>query len=224
MSHSVTGIVSNLFGRFYPRSTAERIVNSPKYLEGPYAGMSTDEIVESWSLKGKLAAERGSKLHFAIHLHLNGFQTQEDSVEFNLFLQWLHQHPDWTLLRSEWAIASIKLGMIGGSIDALFQDKEGRLIVCDWKCSSKDFESGKGWGKGPVAHLPDCPLSKYWVQTNLYMYILRVEYGVVVDKAVVVQFDFDKGRTVEHDVPFLGEEATAIFDSLLTKENSCMFW
>lgn len=212
MSHSVTGIVSSLFGRFYPRSTAARIVNSPKYAEGPYAGMSAEEIVEAWSLKGRLAAERGSKLHFNIHLHLNGFHVQDDSPEFKLYLQWLHQHHDWTLLRSEMAIASVKLGMVAGSVDALFMDREGHIILVDWKCSSKDFESGKGWGKGAVAHLPDCPLSRYWVQCNLYMHILRVEYNAVVDKAVVVQFDFEKDLYIEHDVLFLGKEAMAILN------------
>jgi hypothetical protein len=44
------------------------------------------------------------------------------------------------------------------------------------------------------------------------MYILRVEYQVIVDKAVVVQFDFDKNLYIEHDVPFLGEEAMAILN------------
>ena len=207
----MTGVVSGLFGRFYPRSTAERIVNSPKCAEGPYAGMGVEEIVESWSLKGRLAAERGSRLHLKVHLHLNGFQVDDDgSVEFALYLQWLHAHPGWTLLRSEMVVASVGLGMVGGSIDALFQDEEGRIVLVDWKVSSKDFEVGKGWGKGPVSHLPDCPLSKYWVQTNLYMYILDREYGVKVDRAVIVQFDFEGRRVVEHDVPDLSREAEAI--------------
>lgn len=199
---SVTEVVSRFFPNFNASEVADTILRSKNYLHGPYANLSKEQILSTWSKKGKIASEMGSKLHEDIHFFLNGLDVTNESREFQHFLTFLEDHPDWTLIRSEMPVCSTEVG-IGGCVDAVFLDGEGKVILADWKRSSKAFGAPAYYNKTGLAslsHLPDNPLSRYSIQLNLYKYLIENSYGCAVDQMWIVQFNPNALSYTKHRV------------------------
>ena len=73
---------------------------------------------------------------------------------------------------------------LAGSIDMLFKDPEGNILIYDWK-RSKEFKYGNYFktdrsGFGRLKHLPHCNISHYSLQLNMYRRILETKYGETV--------------------------------------------
>ena len=69
---------------------------------------------------------------------------------------------------------------IAGQADCLCLDRNGDVVIWDWKRSKKiEFDAQKQM-KEPLAHLPDCSFYTYALQLNIYRHILVSEYGMQV--------------------------------------------
>ena len=100
-------------------------------------------------------------------------------------------------LRTEWAVFDEEAG-VAGTIDSVWEDGEGRLLIVDWKrckpgggrggLSERDVAYGGRSGFGPCADLPDTAYSHYCVQLNLYKRILERSYGMEVHGMHLAQF------------------------------------
>ena len=166
---------------------------------------------------GEYARNRGSWMHYNIERYFNGLTYSDSIEEMEQFFKFKFDFIDKNGIipyRTEWRIAAPELS-IAGSVDFIGQNNNGEYIMLDWK-RAKDLQSNlvSNWGKRakkPIEHIDDCAGSKYYLQLNLYRYILHNYYGLSVNRMVVVSFHPDlNGKYFMVEAPLLTEETRAI--------------
>lgn len=185
---SVSSIVASQFRRFNAYVVSAGIVrNKAKDPESPYFGMTQQDIIQMWAESGKEARENGTKLHRDIECFFIHKTIPEDPTpEWNMFMDFIEDHPDWTLMGTEVRVHNNK---VAGTIDAVFKTPEG-VVLIDWKrCKSLDF-SGYGQGLGHMKHVEDCNFNKYSLQLSLYKQLIKED--VVACYIVVMHPNHEK--------------------------------
>ena len=71
--------------------------------------------------------------------------------------------PSSTVLRTELSIFSCSL-RLAGQIDCICRDRNGKLVIWDWKRSKKIQMDSQQQMKAPLSHLPDCNFFAYALQ------------------------------------------------------------
>jgi ATP-dependent exoDNAse (exonuclease V) beta subunit len=167
---SVTQFLGRFFEIFDGPAVARRVVTKPN---SKYFGRDPDELVAEWDANGRRARELGSLLHSNIQQHLvDGEMRGEISDEFPHFEAFI-AGKDWRPLMVEEQVYCTEVG-IAGTVDAVFEDSRGDVVICDWKRAKKmKFDNRWQKAKPPIQHLDDCDLSKYSLQLSLYRYLLR---------------------------------------------------
>ena len=66
--------------------------------------------------------------------------------------------------------------------------------------------------KLPINHIDDCSASKYFLQLNLYRYLLDRYYGVKVDRMVLVSFHPNLENYFMTDAPIWEKEVIQILE------------
>ena len=174
---SVTTFIHDFFPKFDANLIIDKMMNSPRWGNSKYYGMTKEEIIESWEDNKNLAANQGTIMHRDIELFYNDVEFTNKSVEFEYFLKFCEDFPDLKPFRTEWEVFDEDL-FLAGSIDMLYEDDNGELIIYDWK-RSKDIKEVNRWDGGmyPVAHLPHANYWHYSLQLNIYKAILEKNYG-----------------------------------------------
>ena len=167
---SVTQFLKNFFEIFDGPRIARRVVVNPN---SKYYGRDPDELVAEWNANGQQARELGTLLHHNIQQHLvDGEVSGERSDEFHHFEAFM-AGKDWRPLMVEERACCTEVG-IAGTVDAVFENPRGEVVICDWKRAKKmKFDNRWQKAKPPIQHLDDCDLSKYSLQLSLYRYLLR---------------------------------------------------
>ena len=233
VSCSVTGLWETYFPEFDSDSTIQTYFASwkanPKskysalcqYLELIHGADETAQkraIASLWEANRTNAAALGTSLHAAIEDHLITGRLPADGTtpEFRQYVKWRAEvAAAWQPLRVEWRVYDDKAG-IAGTIDSLWLDGDGRLVLVDWKrckkgaLEQKAFRGETGWG--PCSEMPNTPVGHYTLQQSLYASILARNYQLVVDRAVLVQLHPDLKTYNAVTVPLLYDVATAMLD------------
>ena len=212
---SASTIISKFFPEFDAYGKASTLSpNNPLY------GLPVEEIVQTWRQRGIDAANLGTHLHEQIEKYYLE-QPYEETEEFNLFKDFVKEHPDIKPYRSEWKIFDDKYN-IAGTIDLICKNGNGYEIY-DWKRSKKvvDTYSGKPitfdkWGNcgvGSLSDIDDTSYNKYCLQQSLYRYILENNYNINISKMylVVLYPDYDKYYKVE--TPYWKERIEYILET-----------
>ncbi len=167
---SVTQFLGRFFEIFDGPKIARRVVTNPN---SKYHGRDPDELVAEWETNGRQARELGTLLHSNIQQHLvDGDVSGERSDEFHHFEAFIAAK-DWRPLMVEEQVYCTEAG-IAGTVDAVFEDSRGDVVICDWKRAKKmKFDNRWQKAKPPIQHLDDCDLSKYSLQLSLYRHLLR---------------------------------------------------
>jgi hypothetical protein len=167
---SVTQFLGRFFEIFDGPRIARRVVTNPN---SKYHGRDPDELVAEWEANGRQAREQGTLLHHNIQQQLVAGEVRgERSEEFRHFEAFIGSK-DWRPLMVEEQVCCPKLG-IAGTVDAVFEDPGGDVVICDWKRAKKmKFDNRWQKAKPPIEHLDDCDLSKYSLQLSLYRHLLR---------------------------------------------------
>jgi CRISPR/Cas system-associated exonuclease Cas4 (RecB family) len=151
-------------------------LNDPK---NKYYGMNKEEIKELWSKKGASASIQGTKLHYDIECYNNYMEVDNDSIEFQYFLQFDSDYPELKPYRTEWMVYYEEL-KLSGSIDMVYENPDGTLQIYDWKrvleLKTESF-GGKCAKTDCISHLPDSNYWHYSLQLNTYKMILEHKYG-----------------------------------------------
>ena len=175
-----------------------------------YYGMTREQIKASWDCNRDGASSAGTKMHLDIEHFYNGLPVENDSIEYEYFKQFVSDFPDLKPYRTEWMVywEDIK---ISGSIDMIFENPDGTLLIYDWK-RCKEISHENGFGKTAstscIRHLPDTNFWHYSLQLNMYKSILENKY----DKKVVGLFlvclhpDNPYKSYDRIEVPFLDKE------------------
>ena len=177
-----------------------------------------DLILAYWEANRVQAASLGTAMHRDIELTLNGVEVKNETKEYGYFLEYrgMMEKAGWQPYRTEQTLFDQLLDL-AGSCDMQFtrgeRDEEGRLkiMVSDWK-RSKKIETENKWqsGLGPVAHLQDHNKNHYFIQLNLYKYLLEKWYDVVVVGMEFVVFHPDNPTFLCFPVPDMEREVRDI--------------
>ncbi|CAH0717177.1 unnamed protein product, partial [Brenthis ino] len=106
---------------------------------------------------------------------------------------------------------------ICGTIDSLFtngkKDEHGKLhtIMYDWKTTNKDLLASVGrvsYGLGPASIFENTSLSKYYIQQNIYRYMLEKEsndYNIKIDEMHLITFNIKDDVFRIYKVPYISD-------------------
>jgi len=190
---SVTTIIHKYFPEFVGDEVINKMMNSQRWPQSKYYGMTKEQIKKQWEDIRKEAANLGTQMHAAIEQYFNGeLKEQPQTPEFQMFLHFWKNfsqiNPSYRPYRTEWIIYD-ETSEIAGSIDFVLVNDKGELILLDWK-RSKEIKKENKYQKGfhPIAHLEDCNFNHYSLQLNFYRHILETRYSKTVLAMFIVVF------------------------------------
>lgn len=189
---SVTSIIHKYFPQFDADKIITKMMQSPNFAYGKYAGKTREQIKLEWDENGRSASSLGTAMHLDIENFFNAYPINNpDSKEFLMFLDFwndlLKQYPTIKPYRSEWVVFDEDIGL-SGSIDGVFDDGYGNIIIFDWK-RSKEIKMSNRFEKGfkPFDKYDNCNYSHYSLQLNFYRHMLETKYGKkVIFMALVI--------------------------------------
>ena len=213
---SVTTIIHKHFEEFDADKIITNMMNSKKWSQSKYFGQTSEEIKAGWTKNGQEASKAGTKMHYDIECYYNECPRDNDSTEYQYFNNFLAAYPDLKPYRTEWTIFHEEL-KLAGSIDMVFKDDEGNLLIYDWKrCKEivKTNAFGKWGNKECIEHLPDTNYWHYCLQLNTYKAILEEKYGEKVkDLYLVCLHPDNKNKNYQRiKVSDLQEEVKDLFN------------
>jgi len=188
---SCTGFLHSFFPHFDPDTTIKKMMNSPKWPQSKYYGMTASEIKNQWNSSGKEASEAGTAMHLGIEMFHNDANVDDsikESVEWKYFQNyWKECGEDLEPYRTEWEVWSEE-HKLAGSIDMIYRRKsDGKFIIYDWK-RSKEIKTTNTFENGyaPLDHLPNCNYWHYTLQLNVYKWFLETFYGLEVAELYLI--------------------------------------
>jgi len=222
---SASTVISKFFPQFdspyWSRKKAiDRLTSEGIELTESNIQRVANQIAKGWKDKGEKAAQDGTLLHEQIEKYYLD-QDYEQTDEFQLFKQFVDDHPDIKPFRSEWRIFD-EQHHIAGTIDLVSKNGNG-FEIYDWKRSKKVVHPITGepicsnpWqcGVGQLSEIDDTSYNRYCLQQSLYRYILEKNYRLTVTKMnlVVLYPDYDRYYKVE--VPYQKDKAEYILSTL----------
>lgn len=191
-------------------------MSDPSY---KYFGMTREEIKAGWS--GNEAALLGTAMHYDIECFYNGWEVNNDTIEFSYFRKFAEDYKHLKPYRTEWMVY-YKEYKLAGSIDMVFEDEDGDLWIYDWK-RTKEITSESFGNKmaltREINHLPDANFYHYSLQLNLYRTILEEKYERKIKGMCLVRLHPNNYfNTYERIiVPFMHTEIAALFEGKMNK-------
>jgi len=188
---SVTKWVKKKFEKFNANKIIDTMMNSSKWEQNKYFGMTKQEIKQLWNKNGATAAEKGTHMHKMFEDYYNNepmHYYNSDTIEYKYFLDFVKDHSHLTPYRSEWMIYD-EHRKIAGSIDMVFINEDNTLSIYDWKrCKSIDKTShfNKFSIDSQYDYIPDTNYWHYALQLNMYKTILEQNYGFKVSELYLV--------------------------------------
>ena len=198
---SVTTFNHAHFEKFDSDKIISNMMKSKKWSQSKYYGQTVNEIKAGWDKNCDEAARAGTKIHYDIECYYNNcsnwsienwsnenWSNENDSPEYQYFRNFLKDYPDLQPYRTEWTIFNEEL-KLAGSIDMVFKDSDGSLLIYDWKRCKQIVKTNpfNKWGnKECIEHLPDTNYWHYCLQLNTYKAILEEKYGEKVKELYLV--------------------------------------
>ena len=219
MDISVTKWVHSHFTHFDANKIIDKMMKSRKWKQSKYFGKTKEEIKQQWNQNGKEASEAGTKLHYDIECFYNGKKIDNDSIEYKQFLSFNEKiGSKLKPYRTEWTVFDEELN-ISGSIDMIFEDVDGSLLIYDWK-RSKGIKKSNYYDSSItecINHLPDSNFWHYALQLNTYRMILERKYGKKVSGMFLVSLHPIQDTWKRLTVPFLDDEMNDLIQLRLSK-------
>jgi ATP-dependent exoDNAse (exonuclease V) beta subunit len=186
---SVTTFVHSHFEKFDADLIINKMMKSDKWILSKYYGMTKQEIKDSWELNRIEASSAGTKLHRDIELYYNHIQINNDSIEYNFFLDFEKERIQLGLIpyRTEMMIFDEEY-KLAGSVDMLYKCSDGTYQIYDWK-RCKQIKKQNYWRKSKtmeINHIPDCNFWHYTLQLNTYKKILERKYQMIISGMYLV--------------------------------------
>ena len=210
---SVTTWNHKHFEKFDADKIIARMMKSKNWPNSKYYGQSAEEIKAGWEKNRDEAASAGTNLHYDIECYYNGYPQQNDSIEYQYFLNFAEVTKDLVPYRTEWMIWDKEL-RFAGSIDMVYENTDGTLMIYDWK-RSKAIKKTDRFLKFSttecIEHLPDTNFWHYSLQLNTYKALIEKCYGKKVTRMCLVCLYPDNKNYQVFTVPDLQEEIADLF-------------
>lgn len=222
---SVTTFCHSHFEHFDADKIIDKMMNSWKWPQNKYYGMTKQEIKDQWSENGRKSSEAGTKMHFDIECYYNGMSVNNESTEFQYFKNFEKFHRHLEPYRTEWMVFDKEL-KLAGSIDMVYavdvldavengeasdMEEDVEMIdIYDWK-RCKEIKTANKWQSAKtecISHLPDCNYWHYSLQLNTYKYMLEKNYGKKVRDMYLVCLHPDNktGNYIKYKVNHMNDE------------------
>lgn len=215
---SVTTWNHHHFEKFDADAIIHNILRGKKMKDPTYKyyGMSKEQIKSDWDQNRDCAASAGTNMHYDIECFYNKMSVSNESIEFHYFRNFLQDFPELTAYRTEW-IVYYEEYKISGSIDMVYENPNGDLLIYDWKrCKEITYDSNFGkYASTPcIRHLPDTNYWHYALQLNMYKTILEHKYGKKVVGLYLICLHPDNAyKNYDRiEVPFLEKEMTDLLE------------
>lgn len=210
---SVTQLVASYFKPFDAHKIATGIAkrNDP---ESVYAGMTKRQIMDKWDEEGGRARTMGTILHQQIENHIKtGCIPPDPSKEFQQYLQFRSDHPDWKIHASELTVWNEH---VAGTIDCVIETPEGYMLL-DWKRTKKmEYGNAHQKGLGLMKHADDCNFIRYSLQLGLYRKLWEDKYDIpIIGTRIVVMHESTESYELIEAFP-MTFEAEAILQAKAT--------
>ena len=208
-----------------------------------YWGQTADQIKQQWAASGAAAAKAGTQMHYEIECFMQGVgglcpiglktdkhpggvcSTHQDLLNYYNeeelatlsphFLKFVKDTPHLVPYRTEWLIYDDQ-AKISGSIDMVYENPDGSLMIYDWKRCVK-IEKTNGFGKWAttecISHIPDSNFWHYALQLNTYKTIIERNYGKRVTDLCLVRLHPDSKTYELLKVPILEDEMRDLFNT-----------
>jgi ATP-dependent exoDNAse (exonuclease V) beta subunit len=192
---------------------AGKNIKDPK---NKYYGMTREEIQAMWDKKRDESSGAGTKMHYDIECYYNNEPSNNDSVEYSYFNNFVKKYPYLSAYRTEWMIYEEDL-KLSGSIDMIFENPDGTLTIADWKRVT-EIQYENNFGKTAItpciSHLPDTNFWHYALQLNVYKAILERKYDKTVKELyLVVLHPENCNKTFEKvEIPIMNKEIMDLFE------------
>ena len=213
---SVTQFNKKHFEEFDADKIIENMMNSKYWKQNKYYGMTPTEIKDSWEKNRISASSAGTKLHYDIECYYNNIFNKNDSIEFKYFKDFVIATKDLVPYRTEWMIWDEEL-KLAGSIDMVYQNPDGSLMIYDWK-RSKEIVQRNRWEKYSstpcLSHIPDTNFWHYALQLNTYKAIIERNYGKKVSSLSLVCLHPNHDGYQIIKVPDLQKEVYELFKNV----------
>ena len=225
---SVTTWIHTHFGHFDADAIISTMMSSKKWTSSPYYNKTREEIKAEWDKNRDEAANAGTQLHYAIECYYNNVINDviddvkvqdskvQDSKEYNYFMNFVKSNPQLKPYRTEWMVYHEDI-KIAGSIDMVYENPDGTLMIYDWK-RSKEIKKTPSFNKYSttdcISHLPDTNFWHYALQLNIYKAILQEKYGKIVTDLYLVGLhpDNKNNNYILLKVPDLQNEIKDLFE------------
>jgi hypothetical protein len=209
--------VTTLIDRFFP-------FDLDSFIQKKAATDKTSKeiVLEEFLKTSEEAAEKGTNLHEQIENFLEGKTFNNDTKEFEYFINFHEQvivSKGFEFVEAEKKIVSKEYN-VSGTIDALFKKPNSNdYIIIDWKRSKKlvvdghPKKYGYGFGLSELNHLDNSSYYKYSLQQNVYKYILENTEGIKVSsmKLLVLHPNHKKYHLIS--LPEMEKEVEIILES-----------
>lgn len=213
---SVTTLVHGAFPKFNADKIIDGMMESPKWPDSKYFGMTKPEIKKQWKDNGQEAARMGTAMHLMFEYHYNNIhpekiESYKDTIEYSYFTRFIEDHQDLVPYRTEWTVFHEE-HKVSGSIDMTFlNEDDGTISIYDWK-RCKAIEKNNNFGKrclvDGLQHIHDTNYWHYTLQLNVYKYILEKKYDKKVRDLhlVVIHPDNESGTYDKIKLPIIPEK------------------
>jgi len=174
---SVTTWVHNHFPKFNADKIIDKMMASKKWTRSKYFGQTKEEIKTLWNNNGLTASTAGTKLHDDIEWFLNQSPRENNSIEYQYFLNFFNQRPDLVPYRTEWRVWH-EDWKFAGAIDFVSINSDGSLTIWDWK-RCKEIKKSNMFECATTDCISYIPNSNFWLyslQLNTYKAILEDKY------------------------------------------------
>ena len=216
---SVTTWIHSFFTPFNANMIIDKMMQSKKWPKSKYFGKTKEQIKNEWKESGQQASAAGTKLHYDIECFWNKCPNQNNSVEYQYFLNFVKHFP-LQPYRTEWTIWD-STHKLAGSIDFISKNDDGTLSIYDWK-RSKEIKKYNRFDCAQIeciSHLPDSNFWHYTLQLNTYKKIIEDNYDFTIKDMYLVCLHPNQSNFQRIKVPHLKEEMKNLFQLRFNKIN-----
>jgi hypothetical protein len=195
-----------------------------------YWGLTKEQIKQQWADNASSVSGAGTEMHFSIECFMNNDDLPypffhkdllqydiedpiKDTPEWSYFLDFLNDYPDLKPYRTEWIIFDEEL-KLSGSIDMVYENKDGTLSIYDWK-RAKEITRKNNFNKFAmtkcIASMPDTNFWHYALQLNTYKAILERKYEKKVKELFLVRLHPNAESYELIPLPILTKEINDLF-------------
>ena len=195
----VTSFVGSFFTPFDAKGMARKLSKLPW---AKAQGKTMKTFLTEWKQSG----EDGTEVHKLLEKYVLGeLDITEETlapIKAQQGFRWFDKYEE--IIQPEMVLPERRVHsdkyLLAGTVDLCLHMQGNGVYVCDFK-TNKDLTRtyNKDMGLGPCSDLADTKLNHYYLQLNIYAFLLETEYGYDVLGMKIVHLKED--GVVEYDVP-----------------------